>query len=69
MALPYESSQIDKLKSALDWYAEQAMKLNVYVLELDKTAMLEVMASLARDNGTRAREAALNCVSNLVRKS
>lgn len=57
MALTDESPQIEKLKSALDWYAEKAIKLNAYVLAMDERKMLEVMQQLANDNGEIARKA------------
>lgn len=52
-----DAERIKKLTDALDWYAEQAMKLNSYVKALDQKRMLDVMSGLAVDNGAMAREA------------
>jgi hypothetical protein len=52
-----ESQQVEKLKDALNWYAEQAMKMNAYVLAMNQISMMEVMQALALDNGKRARAA------------
>ena len=52
-----ENQKTEKLQSALDWYAEQAMKINAYVLAVDSVGIMAVMRALAKDNGERAREA------------
>lgn len=52
-----ESMQIEKLKYALDWYAEQARKMNICVIRMDQKSMMKVVRSLALDNGSIARVA------------
>lgn len=52
-----EAEQIKLLKEALEWYAEQAMRLNAYILELDQSLMMTTVKILALDNGKMAREA------------
>lgn len=52
-----ENQKIEKLKAALDWYAEQAMKINAYALAADSINVFRVIQALGIDNGGRAREA------------
>lgn len=52
-----DAEQIKELTTALGWYAEQAMRLNAYILELDQTLMMTTVKILALDNGKMAREA------------
>ena len=53
-----ENQKMEKLQAALDWYAEQAMKINAYARVIDGRGMMAVMQEMAIDNGQRAREAA-----------
>ena len=46
-----ENHKMEKLKAALDWYAEQAMKINAYVIANDTASLMAVMLRLAVDNG------------------
>ena len=52
-----DAEKIIALQTALDWYAEQAMRLNAYILELDQSLMMTTVKILALDNGKMAREA------------
>ena len=52
-----DEERIKNLTSAIDWYEQQAMKLNAYVTALDQNRMMDVIRELAVDNGAIAREA------------
>ena len=49
--------EIERMRSALDWYAEMAKTMQRATLHVDNQVALHVMKQMALDGGKKAREA------------